>query len=678
MDNLKSIYEAITPENLKNIPVYDDSMNILIELLEEKSKVSIQTENFFNHNITKATEEELIKIYLYDYYSMIQKILSNYHIISRFKKENEILRPQFYGADEDKVKIGDKAVINFFEFGGSIISENYNSAEFDNTLEREIQINPIYKQVFKLKDDLLRVSAENFYFNRIFKETKGFYSSMNYIYDIINKYLTPEDEQIPFDIKEIYRNNYMIGDRGLFFDRPAPNGQTLRFLDQTYVDPFKFKINGSINKTVYKNTVQYLAHPLGFIYDYTQTKQIQLEDHFSVKISYINSIVEVRCILGNSERYNKPLLNVIKSDGLLKVIFDDYSYLTQEQNIIKYLDKDGRTLKVYNQSDQCIIYYSYNLLYSSGISDNISFIERKTFDVDKFEVDDFLSSILKYTPRVGLLIGFFYFNNTDRFDSDGNRYLNVLEDDSIVHTFNRSSFEDKIKMLDDNSFNLKEIIGVEKIEVLDEIKSYKITLNNYEEVIISEDKKIKIITNNQDVVTVENNKDYFSFNVPLNMLDLEIIDDSADISSSNKAIEQMEYSDKLHEILKIKFLDEYIVNDDILQISNINLLDNNNFYENLEILSKNTNKDIINYSDTLNETINKKMEENFYIDDNIMCYSLKTHKEQDVISIDDSLSFTLISSFKQLKPIGEYIIGESDAKIGDSDYYKYYDNMDII
>ena len=146
------------------------SASSFIELLEEFSKVSISTENFFNHNIRTETEEELVKIYLYDYYSMIQKILNNYNIISRFRRENEILRPQLYSSDADKIYFSDLAVLNFFEIGGSIVSENYSSPEFDNTLGKEIDVNPIYKKVYKLRDELLKVSPENFYFNRIFKE----------------------------------------------------------------------------------------------------------------------------------------------------------------------------------------------------------------------------------------------------------------------------------------------------------------------------------------------------------------------------------------------------------------------------------------------------------------------------------------------------------------------------
>ena len=39
-NNLLSIFNAITPDNIKNIPIIEDSMRIFIELLQENSPIS--------------------------------------------------------------------------------------------------------------------------------------------------------------------------------------------------------------------------------------------------------------------------------------------------------------------------------------------------------------------------------------------------------------------------------------------------------------------------------------------------------------------------------------------------------------------------------------------------------------------------------------------------------------
>lgn len=679
MDNLAAVYEAITPENLKNISVYDDSMKIFIELLEEKSKVSIQTENFFNRNITEATEEELIKIYLYDYYSMIQKILNNIHIINRFRKENEILRPQLYTSTADEIKISDKAIFNYFEFGGSIISENFSNSLFDDTLGREIDVNPIYKKVEKLKHDLLQVNPENFYFNRIFKETKGFYSSMIYIYDIINKYLTSEDERIPLDLKEMFAGTYFIGDPSLFVSGLTPDNQVLKIRSARLADPFKFKIRGSIHKTLYKNTVQYLSHPLGFVYDYSQMKQLKIEDYFSVSYTYINSLVEVRCLKGNIDTYDKPLSNVIKYNDTLKLIFNDLSYLYQQDNVIKYYDNKSRLVKEYPAINQCVIYYTYNLSYTSSIYDKITFVETTTLAPEKLDVIDNIKYKIKYSPKVGLLIGFFNFNSLDKFQDDTNIYNHFISDDTVVRSFKNMTVHDLVKIIDENKFNLKTKLSVESILFDDDIKSYKITLTNKEQVFIDENKKIKISTSTSDDVKLDNTKDVFTVKIPLNVEDKEIIIDTSMITSSNDLKESFKYNDGLKETLKFKLQDKVTLSDfsEINTIATVvEALNYNDTFKSSTLVGFSDEIDKL-CEDDLTFTIISKFESlRETYEDELKIGLVINQKDFINIDFDENINFALLSNFKNSNNIGEYLIGDNET-IEDSDYYKYYDNMDI-
>lgn len=678
MDNLAAVYEAITPENLKNINVYDDSMKIFIELLEEKSKVSIQTENFFNHNMNQATEEELIKIYLYDYYSMIQKILNNIHIINRFRKENEILRPQLYTSTADEVKISDKAIFNYFEFGGSIIAENYSGPEFDDTLGKEIEVNPIYKKVEKLKHDLLQVTPENFYFNRIFKETKGFYSSMIYIYDIINKYLAAEDERIPLDLKEMFHGTHFIGEPYLYVSGFTTENEILKVRSSIPAEPFKFKIRGSIHKTLYKNTVQYLAHPLGFIYDYSQVKQLKLEDYFSISYSYVNSIVEVRCLKGNIEAYNKQLINVIKYNGTLKLIFDDLSYLYQQDNLIRYYNSQSRLVKEYPSLNQCVIYYTYNLSYTSSIHDKITFKETKTLSPDTVSFYDDVRYNIRYSPKVGLLIGFFNFNSYDRFQDDTNIYNHKIIDETIIKSFSNLSMQELVKILDDNKYELKTKLDIETIQLEEDLKSYKITLTNKEQILIDEQKRIKIITTTSvDEVKLNETRDVLTVRIPLNVDDKEIIIDSSIVTSSNDLKESFNYNDTFKDTLKFKLQDTVLFTD-FADVSSSS--DNKDEFKCFDKFSSSV---LINLSDEIDlctDNLNFDLTSFINITDTVIftdefiSTDIITLKEQPIIS--DSTAFNLSSSFLNSKEVGEYLIGDGSL-IADSDNYKYYDNVDI-
>jgi hypothetical protein len=74
--NLKYIFDAITPENIKNIPVIQSAMDIFIQNLEKNSKVSKDIRKIYesdNENVKIA----LIKTYLNSLYNVISKAQTN-------------------------------------------------------------------------------------------------------------------------------------------------------------------------------------------------------------------------------------------------------------------------------------------------------------------------------------------------------------------------------------------------------------------------------------------------------------------------------------------------------------------------------------------------------------------------------------------------------------------------
>mgnify|MGYP003610895683 CR=1 FL=1 len=296
---------------------------------------------------------------------MMKRLKSDYFIVNRFRQENKLLRPYLYENDSYDAIISNSTVVDYFNIGGSVINSSFSGPEFDNILAAEINVNPIYSKLDNLQNALLRVKPDNFYFNRLFKETKGFVSSIRFIYDCLNKYLVPDDERLSLEIKETG-------------------------------EPFKLLVKGSIDREIYRSAVEYLTHPLGFVYSYDQVRQIKFDDYFSVKYIYKNSKVEVRCLQGNSEQYNKNIKEVVKFNGTLKVIFEDLTLLTQENGEIKYFNSAGLLIKKYSAIDHCAIYVSYDLVYTPTIYDTAKFLMTSTFSYDQILITDKLNHTIKY------------------------------------------------------------------------------------------------------------------------------------------------------------------------------------------------------------------------------------------------------------------------------------------
>ena len=59
---LLAIFKAITPDNIKDLPLISDSMEIFIELLSENSYISSDVKSALSERTTDSISEELSKI----------------------------------------------------------------------------------------------------------------------------------------------------------------------------------------------------------------------------------------------------------------------------------------------------------------------------------------------------------------------------------------------------------------------------------------------------------------------------------------------------------------------------------------------------------------------------------------------------------------------------------------
>ncbi len=365
-NNLLSIFKAITPDNIKNIPLIEDSSRIFIELLNEYSPISSDIKIALSEKTTPLISDELQKIYLYDYYSMIQNIKKNKNIVEKFRNWNEALKPSLY--PKGLPYIGDKLLINYFTIGepGGVLSVE--------TEESNINLFPLSEKLNNLEHNILQNKAENYFVNRMFKESKGLKKSVQFIYDILNEYLVNTEEQLDLKFEETG-------------------------------NPFELLISGSVDKDIYRESVAYLSHPLGFVYDYNYISELNFEDNYALlKIYKINKL-EARCLSGNVEAYTKEVISIIEADNYIKIIFRDNFYLLQENNIVRYYNNLDELIKIYPDTNHCSIYIDYEIVYKSTLNDSVLF-NYSTLTTDTYNgVNDVINFIESKEFKNNFIIG---------------------------------------------------------------------------------------------------------------------------------------------------------------------------------------------------------------------------------------------------------------------------------
>lgn len=199
------------------------------------------------------------------------------------------------------------------------------------------------------------LNSEHFVTTRSYKQKKGTVAGIRYIYDMIENIITTTENKIDITVIE--------------------------------KEPFNLKIEGSMMKELYDNVVRPLAHPLGFVYTYVTIVKLVLEDEFNLIHHYNNSVVEVRCLSGNVDPYDKTIIKVtedtISGRNVTRVYFDDNSYIEQWLNPIEINYYENNVLiKTYPSSNHCSLYLQYDYVLELATKDEISFKETKSIDED--------------------------------------------------------------------------------------------------------------------------------------------------------------------------------------------------------------------------------------------------------------------------------------------------------
>lgn len=446
-NNLLSIFNAITPDNIKGIPVIEDSIRIFIELLNEKSIISKDIMNVLSERTTDVIASELSKIYLYDYYSMINNVKNNKTIINKFEKWNSALSTDLYPISLPV--IGNGLFINYFSIGepGAVLTVDSGESQSEGTVE--FNTFPFATKLAQLEQNILQHKADNYRVNRLFKESKGLKKGIQFIYDILNEHLVNIDERLELEFSETG-------------------------------NPFELVIKGSVDKDIYAESVAYLSHPLGFVYEYTYVSELKFQDNYALSVNYNIKQLEVRCLSGNVDPYTQKVTNIYERENYLRITFADNSYLLQENDIVRYYDKNDFLIKMYSSANHCSIFVDYEIIYNTALTDEVIFNEKLSLGSDTMKT---MTDEVHYTETIEMKRNFIIGISTIGTE--------LISDDSDV-------FENKMQDTQEyfNEYDVVDSINIDISEVLNYVGTTTFK-NNYVigDVVVGEE----VISNDSEV-----------------------------------------------------------------------------------------------------------------------------------------------------------------------------------
>ena len=188
---LKTIFESITPDNIKDLPLVKDAMAIFIEIIEESSELSFDVKRLYTSD-NPAINRELAKIFLRDLYVYVNKIDSSKELYERLQ--------DFSPENRDK-----------------------------------------YLNISNIKNIIDNIGEDDYAVIKNFKENKGTFDALNYVYSIVkdNTESVNYDEETFFELEENDTFVFTLKgavDKGLYKSLIAPIAQPLGFLLKEYIN----------------------------------------------------------------------------------------------------------------------------------------------------------------------------------------------------------------------------------------------------------------------------------------------------------------------------------------------------------------------------------------------------------------------------------------------------------
>ena len=221
---LNVIFDAIVPDNIKNIPLVQKSLSIFIEMLNKNSAIS----------------QRILKLYSIDDETWYTKDEQGNELV--------VTDSKFLKRTKDNLKKG-----LFMTYLG-LLYDCISKAQLNNNIRVATKIRN-YKSSLIFEEQYNILTSEFLGSFRAVQQAIGTENSLHYIYQFA-RYL---------------ETGYLSDD--LVLDSKVPSN-------------FVMNYEGSLHKYYFSEFMHDLAHPVGWVYTYTTMLSFILEDYFGIVFTY--------------------------------------------------------------------------------------------------------------------------------------------------------------------------------------------------------------------------------------------------------------------------------------------------------------------------------------------------------------------------------------------------------
>lgn len=402
--DLKQIFESITPENIKDIPLIRDAMDIFIDNLKQNSEISVDIKKLYDPKFEEI-RKNILKTYLSSLYNTILDVQGDQVVQNKIEMNetpgdviplkynvNDILNDEYLETSKNiKQKIGTNIGVEY----------SYNFAKYlqDGT---------------KVENDFDMIEIQPFYF-----QTEG--SIYKEIYENVVK---PLSHPIGFTYvySQIIKNS--ISDFFGLLTTYNGNSVEVRCLDG-YFDVYTKDANDTNVKADFLTRTNFL------------TGQLFTEQEYYQYVTVIpNRIVKDISAESLEDSYRTRVTFEDSGDGYGETIIEQYTNPIQVyyRRMIDEVEENNNYLKYY--TNHCSLYYDYEIQYNTTYTDNI----------DQFIVE---MEITKIKENNGGDTGTQYYSITDgaySFNIGGDLYTYVPGQDEGATTIGETSTDSYINV----------------------------------------------------------------------------------------------------------------------------------------------------------------------------------------------------------------------------------------
>ena len=206
-----------------------------------------------------------------------------------------------------------------------------NNEEIQNTiLYSNDNFYTKYKTDF-ITDIAKNITDEQFYTFNLYKENKGTKKGIKYFFNLVQELISKDKKKPVFEL--------------------TSNGV------------FDFTVQGSMPTVLYKNIVEPLSHPLGFIYNYLYVIQTILTEYFGTFI-YSTTELGVECLKSDGTFCKPDFLHIdnnlnnndLNNLRVIKEIFNNEF----DNKLYYYFEPDGSTYLVQDNTLRNVLYIDTN------------------------------------------------------------------------------------------------------------------------------------------------------------------------------------------------------------------------------------------------------------------------------------------------------------------------------